>query len=122
MKLKFDINALAAIEDLTGEGVLNIVTKLEAVIENPHLPIFSILKKLFWAGSLAEFPNLKLYEAGEKMQQAIAEHEKGLEGVSVAISEAIFACGLFNKQKAKTEGAENPNTESGTEDPNPPTA
>lgn len=109
MTLKFDINALAAIEDLTGEGVLGVVTKLEEAMNDPRKPIFSPLKKLFWAGSLAEFPSLKLYEAGEKMQQAIAEHEKGLEGVSTAISEAIFACGLFNKNEAATEGAESPN-------------
>lgn len=98
MKLVYDINAFAMIEEMSGQSLIDLISNPETLVSIKNLRLF------VWAGLLAAEPKLSLTQAGLKFQELLASG-KTLADVANMISEAIKASGLIEKVE---DGPENP--------------
>jgi hypothetical protein len=86
--LKYDINALAMVEEVSGKSLIELVSTPAA------LERISTVRLLYWAGCLHESPKMALSQAGEAMQNRIADGV-GLPEITEEICKAIDASGIF---------------------------
>lgn len=96
--LKYDINAIVAIEEVTGMSIVQIFA------EPGSLERMSLLRKIYWAGRTRENPKLTLSGAGDELQDLIGKG-KTMAMVVEEITEALMATGIFpNKTEGEPEG------------------
>jgi hypothetical protein len=94
-RLKFDYNAICEAEDKAGMGIIDMMKE-----ENFG---FRSIRALMYAGLRWEQRNLTVEMAGQLLQSYIAK-EGTMAEIAGIITEAIFASGLFGRQKEETEG------------------
>jgi len=92
-RLRYDINALADLEEALGVG-------LGAALSGERMGIRT-LRAMLWAGLRHEDPMLTIREAGELLNGYLERHGN-LEGISQAINRALEASGIG--RKAEPEG------------------
>lgn len=76
-KLSYSINSLCELEDMLGEGVAQIAS----LMADPSKMKLKIVRAVFWAGLLDNWPDVQVEEAGAIMSKLIEEQgaNKGLE-------------------------------------------
>jgi hypothetical protein len=96
--LKYDINAIVAIEEVTGG-----MTLVQIFAEPSSLERMSLLRKLYWAGRTRENPKLTLSGAGDELQDLIGKG-KTIAMVVEDITKALMATGIFPDKPEEAEG------------------
>jgi len=87
--LKYDINALALLEDITGKSISNVLQ------ENMGI---STLRNLFYVGLKRNHKDITVEQVGDIMQDYIDEH-KSVERLSALITEAFEKSNLATEKK-----------------------
>lgn len=89
MELKYDFNAMCAIEEKTGKGIQTLI--------NENVAIFSLCRLLIWAGLRHLNPSLGIDIVGSWIHE---EFKKGvgIEDFAVLYSKALMESGLFERQ------------------------
>ena len=87
--LKYDINALALLEDITGSSISN------ALQENMGI---AMLRNLFYVGLKRNHKDITVEQVGDIMQDYIDEH-KSVERLSALITEAFEKSNLATEKK-----------------------
>lgn len=95
--LKYDINAIVVIEEVTGMSIVQIFANPE------QLERLSLLRKLYWAGRLHEDGKLTLSGAGDELQKLV-HRGKPLATVMEDITKALMATGIFPDKPEEAEG------------------
>lgn len=101
--LKYNINAFVVAEEVLGRSVAEIATSIAVA------PKVTTIRALYWAGKLHENSKLKLSEAGEEMQNRVANGETLADMVG-EICTAIEASGLFPKDEEQEEASDPQNS------------
>lgn len=85
--LRFDINAIADLEDMTGKSVAEALSNRQKIG-------FSMIRALLWAGLKHEEPMLTVEAAGELINLFV--EKGGTIGILMAkVGEAIMSSGVF---------------------------
>lgn len=100
--LKYDINAISTIEDITGKSIVDIFSR------QTELQKISIQRTLFWAGMLHSSPNLTFQEAGKIMFDQI-KGGKSYAKIVEEISKAMVETGIFPEPEPEDEKGESGN-------------
>ena len=96
--LRFDVNALADIEQKCGTGISSFLSEEKLG--------FNAIRLLLWGGLKWEDRRMSVDLAGLLVQQAI-EAGQGLEMIGEKITDAINVSGLFTEDESgKVDGAE----------------
>jgi hypothetical protein len=87
--LRYDINALANLEEATGMTI-------EQAMDEKKIQSLRVVRALVWAGLLHEDPKLKIETAGDLLEDFF-ESGGELTTIFQKITDAVLACGLFKK-------------------------
>jgi hypothetical protein len=88
--VKYDINAVCVIEEMTGMSIVRLFT------DQSNIERISIVRKLYYAGRMADDKKLTLYAAGLELQELIGAGES-LVDVVEKITEGLMSTGIFPK-------------------------
>jgi len=87
--LRFTINSLCALEDVTGQGIVDLVAGFS--VKAPRL---TLVRSMLWAGLIDKHPETTPMDAGNIIEDV------GLPAVTAAVREAFAAS--FPAPEAKT--------------------
>lgn len=102
MKLKFDINALVMVEEMSGGKPLTTILSDESSMMK-----ITTLRLLVWAGLLYENEKLTVRQAGEKLQEFLSSGKKFAD-IGKIVSDAISDSGLIDKAANESQEPGNP--------------
>lgn len=87
VRLRFDVNAIALVEDTLKMGIGQIFSSERIG--------FSTLRALYWAAMQWENRGLTLNGVGNMIQKAILEHNVSYDKLAEPVAKALAASGLF---------------------------
>ena len=90
-ELKFTVNAMAELEDMTGQEIGNLLSGGQ----------FKMLRYLMWAGLIENNPELTVKSAGALVEEYL-QSGGALDVLGEALTKAIESAGFF-KQAAKAQ-------------------
>lgn len=88
--VKYDINAVCVVEEITGMSIVQLFT------DQTNIEKISIVRKLYYAGRMSDDKKLTLYGAGLELQELIGAGES-LAVVVEKITEGLMSTGIFPK-------------------------
>ncbi len=95
--LEYHVNSVCSLEELTGESIGEVMRK----------PEMSGLRALFWCGLAAHNKTLTFDQAGELLEQYLAEHGgyygPGKEAINVFLAECLAQSGFLIAQGTSNE-------------------
>lgn len=96
--LRFDMNALADLEDHFDKGI--------AALMDKNRMGFSTIRGLYWAGLKWKMPGLTLEKVGNMLTKKMEEEDISFKELMEPIKKAIAAAGWIKQKKADSQASE----------------